>query len=360
MKALVLAGGSGTRLRPLSHTIAKQLIPVANKPVLLYGLEAISDAGIEEVGVIVGDREPEIREVVGDGRSLGLDVTYIRQDAPLGLAHAVLVARDYLAEDDFVMYLGDNVVLGGITSIVDEFRTGGTDATLMVAKVQAPEEYGVAEVDAADRVLSLEEKSTHPRSDLAIVGVYVFSPAIHQAVRDIEPSRRGEREITDAVQWLVEHGADVRAHRHDGYWMDTGRAEQLLDCNRVLLGGVSTDIRGTVDADSELVGPVIVEPGARVVRSHVVGPAIVGPGATVTDSYVGPNTSLGASCRLEDAGIEQSVVLEGTEIRAVRGLTGSLIGRRATVAAAPVSGHSLLIGDHSQTLLARDVSAGRK
>lgn len=259
MKALVLSGGAGTRLRPITHTSAKQLVPVANKAVLFYGLESIAAAGVTEVGVIVGDTAQEIREAVGDGSRFGLDITYIPQDRPLGLAHAVIVARDFLGEDDFVMYLGDNFIVGGITDLVDEFRRTRPDAQILLTRVPDPRAFGVAELDPAGQVVGLEEKPAHPKSDLALVGVYLFTPAIHDAVRAIGPSRRGELEITDAVQRLIDTGARVRSTIIKGYWKDTGNVVDMLEVNRTVLEGVERRIDGEVDEASETVGRVVVE-----------------------------------------------------------------------------------------------------
>ena len=250
MKALVLSGGAGTRLRPITHTSAKQLVPVANKPVLFYGLEAIRDAGVTDVGIIVGDTHAEIEAAVGDGSELGIRVTYIRQDAPLGLAHCVLIAQDFLGDDDFVMYLGDNFIIGGITELVEEFRGGAYDAQILLTKVDNPSQFGVAELGPHGGVTTLVEKPQEPKSDLALVGVYMFRPVIHDAVRAIKPSARGELEITDALQWLIDEGKDVRPHLVTGYWKDTGRLEDMLECNRKVLESVEPHVAGSVDAES--------------------------------------------------------------------------------------------------------------
>jgi glucose-1-phosphate thymidylyltransferase len=278
MKALVLAGGSGSRLRPITHTSAKQLLPVANKPVLFYGLEAIRDAGISDVGIVVGDTAAAIEAAVGDGRAFGLDVTYIRQDAPRGLAHAVLITRDFLGDDDFVMYLGDNFIVGGISPLVDEFRSGRPDAQIMLTTVPDPRQFGVAELDDAGEVVGLEEKPPHPKSDLALVGVYIFTPDVHEAVRHLAPSGRGELEITEAMQWLIDNGHKVRSTTISGYWKDTGNVADMLEVNRMVLEGVEARQQGVVDAASEFIGRVVIESGARVSRSRIVGPAIIGAG----------------------------------------------------------------------------------
>ncbi|WP_055507588.1 glucose-1-phosphate thymidylyltransferase [Nonomuraea pusilla] len=350
MKALVLAGGKGTRLRPLTHTSAKQLVPIANKPVLYYGLEAIRDAGITSVGIVVGDTGREVREAVGDGSRFGLDVTYIQQEEPLGLAHCVLIARDFLGDEPFVMYLGDNFLVGGIAELVESFRTGGYDAQILLTRVAEPQFYGVAELGPSGEIVSLEEKPAHPRSDLAIVGVYSFSPAVHEAVRAIRPSARGELEITDAVHWLIERGHAVQSHLVTGYWRDTGRLQDMLECNRIVLERVEPDVRGTVDRMSEISGRVVVEPGAVVENSVLRGPIVVGADAKIVSSYVGPFTSIGPGCVLNNAEIEYSIVLDGSSIHGVSRIAHSLIGRNVEVSRADgvANTHELMVGDHSR------------
>ena len=354
MKALVLSGGAGTRLRPITHTSAKQLVPVANKPVLFYGLEAIRDAGVTEVGIIVGDTAAEIEAAVGDGSELGISVTYIRQDAPLGLAHCVLIARDFLGEDDFVMYLGDNFIIGGITELVQEFREGTYDAQILLTKVDNPSQFGVAELGPHGRVTTLVEKPKEPKSDLALVGVYMFRPVIHDAVRAIKPSARGELEITDALQWLIDEGRDVRPHLVTGYWKDTGRLEDMLECNRKVLESIEPLVLGSVDADSQLIGRVVVEQGAVIERSTVRGPAIIGRDSVVRDTYVGPFTSIYFGCTLEDTEIEHSIVLEESTIRGVGRIEDSLIGKQVEVSpsSALPRAHRLMLGDHSRVSIA--------
>ncbi|KUO02895.1 glucose-1-phosphate thymidylyltransferase [Streptomyces caeruleatus] len=350
MKALVLSGGAGTRLRPITHTSAKQLVPVANKAVLFYGLESIAAAGITDVGVIVGDTAAEIQDAVGDGSKFGLQITYIPQERPLGLAHAVIVARDYLGDDDFVMYLGDNFIVGGITGLVEEFRTHRPDAQILLTRVQDPRSFGVAELDDAGQVVGLEEKPEHPKSDLALVGVYLFTPAIHDAVRAITPSWRGELEITHALQHLIDARADVRCTVIKGYWKDTGNVADMLEVNRTVLEGLTRRIDGDVDDASETVGRVVVEEGARIVNSRVVGPAVVGAGTVVEDSYVGPFTSIAENCRITDSELEFSIVLRDSSIDGVGRIESSLIGRHVQVTPAPSvpSAHRLVLGDHSK------------
>jgi glucose-1-phosphate thymidylyltransferase len=350
MKALVLSGGSGSRLRPITHTSAKQLLPVANKPVLFYGLEAIRDAGISSVGIVVGDTAPSIQAAVGDGSAFGLDVTYIRQDAPRGLAHAVLIARDFLGDDDFVMYLGDNFIVGGIAALVDEFRSGRPDAQIMLTQVPDPRQFGVAELDASGEVIGLEEKPRQPKGDLALVGVYIFTPAIHDAVVHLKPSWRGELEITEAIQWLIDNGRKVRSTTITGYWKDTGNVADMLEVNRMVLESAEPRCHGMVDAATELIGRVVIESGAEVSGSRIVGPAIIGAGTRVAGSYVGPFTSVAADCTIVDSEIEYSIVLRGASIEGVRRIEASLIGHNVEVTPAPrvPKAHRLILGDHSK------------
>jgi glucose-1-phosphate thymidylyltransferase len=350
MKALVLAGGSGSRLRPITHTSAKQLLPVANKPVLFYGLEAIRDAGIIDTGIVVGDTEPAIREAVGNGESFGLNVTYIRQEAPLGLAHAVLIARDFLGDDDFVMYLGDNFIVGGITGLVDEFRSGRPDAQIMLTQVPDPCQFGVAELDDAGTVIGLEEKPRQPKSDLALVGVYIFTTAVHDAVAQLRPSWRDELEITEAIQWMIDNDRKVLSTTITGYWKDTGNVTDMLEVNRMVLESVEPACHGTADADSELIGRVLLEEGAEVTGSRIVGPVVIGAGTRVTSSYVGPFTSVAPGCVIADSEIEYSILLRGASIKGVRRVEASLIGHDVEVTPAPKvpKAHRLVLGDHSK------------
>ncbi|GIH22374.1 glucose-1-phosphate thymidylyltransferase [Acrocarpospora phusangensis] len=350
MKALVLAGGSGTRLRPITHTSAKQLVPVANKPVLFYGLEAIAAAGVREIGIVVGGTHAEIEAAVGDGSRFGVEVTYLRQEAPLGLAHAVLIARDFLGEDDFVMYLGDNFIVGGINEITGRFTQDRPAAQIMLTQVADPRQFGVAELDGDGRVVGLEEKPREPKSDLALVGVYLFTPAIHQAVAELKPSWRGELEITDAIQWLIDDGRRVESSVISGYWKDTGNVEDMLEVNRLVLESVEPRVAGSVDDASELIGRVVVEAGAVVERSRILGPAIIGPGARVLDSYVGPFTSIAADCVVDGSEIEYSIVLPRSSISGVHRIEASLIGHDVEVTPAPdkPKAHRLVLGDHSK------------
>ncbi|MGW6540422.1 glucose-1-phosphate thymidylyltransferase [Streptomyces sp. NPDC055051] len=353
MKALILAGGLGSRLRPFSHSMPKQLIPIANKPVLVHVVEALRDLGATEIGVVVGDRSGKIEGALGSGARFGVRLTYIPQEAPRGLAHAVAIARPFLGDDDFVMYLGDNMLTDGVQDIARDFVVRRPAAQIVVHKVAHPSEFGVAEVDAEGRVLRLVEKPREPCGDLAVIGVYFFTAAIHAAVDAIRPSARGELEITDAIQWLVERGEDVRARVYEGFWRDTGRVEDVLECNSELLKDLVPSVRGEVDADSELIGAVVVEPGARIVRSRLVGPVIVGAGSVIEDSGVGPCTTIGQDCEVRSSVIEHSLVLDGAQVAGVGSVRGSVIGRQATVTAGGVPGwHRLLVGDHASVEVA--------
>jgi glucose-1-phosphate thymidylyltransferase len=349
MKALVLAGGSGTRLRPITHTSAKQLLPIANKPVLFYGLEALRDAGITDVGMVVGATAAEIRAAVGDGSAFGLQVTYLHQTAPLGLAHAILIARDYLADAPFVLYLGDNFIVGGISALTDSFREACPDAQILLTRVPNPRDFGVATLDGSGRVTGLEEKPSRPKSDLALVGVCMFSPAVHIAVRRIKPSARDELELTDALQWMIDHGQRIESTVITGYWKDTGSVGDLLEANRTVLEGIEARLAGTVDAASEIIGRVVVEPGARIERSRIVGPAVIGPGTTVVGSYIGPYTSIAGGCLVEESEIEYSIVMADATIRGARRLEASLLGRAVQVSPPPGyrEASRLVLGDHS-------------
>lgn len=354
MKALVLSGGSGVRFRPFTYSMPKQLIPIANKPVLEYVIADIRRLGVTEICLVVGEWQDAIFAAIGDGARFGANITYIRQDQPLGLAHAVRIARPFLRGDDFVMYLGDNILTEGVAQIAAEFRRRRPAAELVLHKVADPSAYGVAEVDAGGSVRRLTEKPARPRSDLAVVGVYFFTAAIHEAVGAIAPSARGELEITDAIEWLITQGADVVAREFAGFWRDVGQADHALECNRRLLGDLRPAIAGLVDTASEVRGPVVIAPGARVVRSRIDGPVIVGTGTLVEDSWIGPGTAVGSDCVLRATDLSDSIVLDGAHIRTARGLHGSLIGRCATVGPGEPaeSGHRLVVGDHARIEIA--------
>jgi glucose-1-phosphate thymidylyltransferase len=350
MKGLILSGGRGTRLRPLTHTSAKQLVPVANKPVLFYGIEAMAAAGITDVGIIIAQETgAEIRAAAGDGERFGVSITYIEQDAPLGLAHAVLTAESFLGDDPFVMYLGDNLLRDGITNLVEEFRTNKPDALILLTPVSDPEHYGVAELDG-DRVKRLVEKPAQPPSNLALVGVYMFTPAIFEAGKAIKPSGRGELEITDAIQHLVDAGLRVDSHVVHGWWKDTGQVQDMLDANRLILDDLGERIEGEL-IDSRTEGRVVVEKGARLENSTVRGPAIIGAGARLVNAYIGPYSAVGENVTIEGAELEYSIVLAGSSVRDLDGrIEASLIGRNVAIARSPAlpKAYRFVVGDNAE------------
>jgi len=358
MKGLILSGGAGTRLRPITHTSAKQLVPVANKPILYFGIEDMVEAGITEIGIITGETGPEIRAAVGDGSQFGAKVTYIPQDAPLGLAHCVLIAKDFLGDDDFVMYLGDNLLRQGIAEFVQQFEADATSAQraaaqILLARVPDPQRFGVAVIGESGDVEELVEKPENPKSDLALVGVYLFDKTIHTAVRAIEPSPRGELEITDAIQWLIDNGHRVRHEILDGWWKDTGKLEPLLEGNRLVLEMLETTIEGSVDAATKMSGIVVVEEGATVRNSTLEGPCIVGRNSVIENSHIGPFTSIYFECEISDSTITNSIVLEESSITNVRSLTGSLIGKEVKVTGVDEESHHLMVGDHSVIVISQ-------
>jgi glucose-1-phosphate thymidylyltransferase len=351
LKGLILSGGKGTRLRPITFTSAKQLVPVANKPVLFYGIEAMAAAGIRQVGIIIApETGAEIREAAGDGSRFGVEITYIVQDEPLGLAHAVLTAEPFLGDDPFVMYLGDNLLQGGITDLVEAFRTHAPDTLILLTQVPDPENYGVAELSADGSIVRLVEKPREPASDLALVGVYMFTPLIHEAARSIQPSGRGELEITDAIQWLVDGGHRVESHVVRGWWKDTGRLDDMLEANRLILETIERRVEGEL-TDVQLDGRVIVEPGARLERATVRGPAVIGAGAVVRDAYIGPYTAVGRRCVIEGAEVEHSILLEGSSVRNLNGrMESSLLGRDVTISrdGRQPRAYRFMVGDQSE------------
>jgi glucose-1-phosphate thymidylyltransferase len=349
MKGLILSGGRGTRLRPITFTSAKQLVPVANKPILFYGIEALAASGIRDIGIVVGDTRQEIRDAVGDGSRFGVSVTYIEQSAPLGLAHAVQVSESFLGDEPFCMYLGDNLIRERLAPLVERFRDDKPNAQILLARVPDPSQFGVAELSEG-RVVRLVEKPPVPPSDLALVGVYMFDASVWQAVKSIKPSGRGELEITDAIQWLIDAGRIVRPHVIEGWWKDTGKLEDLLEANRIILDTLLAGSEGTV-VDSELVGKVVVEEGARIVQSTVRGPAIIGKGAVIEGSYIGPFTSIGPGVRVRNSEVEHSIFLEGSSVSDVGGrIESSLIGRNVSIyrTAAKPRSFNFMLGDRSE------------
>jgi glucose-1-phosphate thymidylyltransferase len=350
VKGLILSGGKGTRLRPITHTSAKQLIPVANRPVLFYGIEAIAAAGIDDIGIIIApETGDEIRAAAGDGSRFGVHITYIVQDSPAGLAHAVLTAEPFLGDDAFVMYLGDNLLQGGIVDFVERFRSGACDALILLTAVPDPENYGVAELDG-ERVVRLTEKPRAPRSDLALVGVYMFTASVHDAARAITPSARGELEITDAIQHLVDSGLRVEPHIVEGWWKDTGQLADMLEANRLILDTLEARCDGVLEK-SQLDGRVVVAAGARLERSTVRGPAIIGAGARLIDAYVGPYTAVGDDCVIESSEVEHSILLAGCQVRRLDGrVESSLLGRNVRISRdeRQPRAYRFMLGDNSE------------
>ncbi len=350
MKGLILSGGKGTRLRPLTFTQAKQLVPVANKPVLFYGIEALKEAGIEDIGIVVGDTKDEIKEAVGNGSRWGLRITYIDQEAPLGLAHAVKISEGFLGDEPFVMYLGDNILKSGIKSLVEEFKEKKPNSLILLTEVPDPRLFGVAELKNG-KVVRLVEKPKKPMSNLALVGVYMFDFHVFEAINAIKPSWRNELEITDAIQYLVDKGYEVHPHLVSGWWKDTGKIEDILEANRLILESIIGKIQGKVDETSKINGPVIIEEGVVVQNSIIRGPAIIGAETEIINSYIGPSTAIQERCKIIQTEIEHSIVLEGSEIRDVGSrIDQSLIGRDVKIYKCPPkpSVYRLIVGDKSE------------
>jgi glucose-1-phosphate thymidylyltransferase len=364
VKGLILAGGSGTRLRPITHTSAKQLVPIANKPILFYVIEHMVGAGIREIGIVISDDDTgaAIVDAVGDGSKWDARITYVPQEAPLGLGHCVLISREFLGDDDFVVYLGDNMLQQDLQQFVDRFEAardaqptlGDTpvppSAQILLAHVDDPRQFGVAEFDGNGEIVRLVEKPQQPPSDLALVGVYLFDPNIHEAVRSIQPSGRGELEITDAIQWLLDRGERVVHEVLEGWWIDTGKKDPLLHCNRLVLDTLAPRVDGHVDENSRVEGRVVVEDGAQLVNSVVRGPAIIGQRTRLVDTYVGPYSSIAEDCELIDAEIEHSVVLAASRIVGVHRIHDSLLGREVEVVRSGTRPQAtrLMLGDHSR------------
>jgi len=349
MKALILSGGRGTRLRPITHTSAKQLLPVANKPILFYGIEAVKETGIKDVAIVVGETKKEIMDAVGNGQKWAINVTYIEQEAPLGLAHAVKISQDFIRDESFVMYLGDNLIKDGITSLVREFEKTRPNAQILLARVPHPEQFGVVELKGK-KVVRLVEKPKKPKSDLALVGVYMFDKNIFEAVSNIEPSWRNELEITDAIQYLIDHNFTVRPHIITGWWKDTGKLEDILEANRIILEDLKTYVEGKVDSKSKLLGKVRIEKGAEIRNSVIRGPVIIGENTKIVNSYIGPFTSVYFQVAIENSEIEHSIILEGSKIKDIRRIEDSLVGQNVEVLKSKEkpSAYRIMVGDSSR------------
>ncbi|MBU2599851.1 glucose-1-phosphate thymidylyltransferase [bacterium] len=350
MRALILSGGAGTRLRPITHTSAKQLIPIANKPILFYGIEFIRDAGITEIGIIVGETKEEIKSVVGDGSKWGVKITYLEQEAPLGLAHAVKISQDFLQDEPFVMFLGDNIIKGGIKAFVEQFKEEQPHALILLTEVNNPQQFGVTELKDG-KVIRLVEKPKEPKSNLALVGVYLFDKNIFKAVNSISPSWRNELEITDAIQYLVEHGYTVKPHIITGWWKDTGKLEDMLDANRLILDTREQEIKGSVDSFSRIIGKVVIEEGAIIKNSTIRGPSIIGKNSQIINSYIGPYTSVYCETKVINSEIEHSIILEKCQIVDIGSrIEDSLIGKNVEVVKSPLKpkAYRFMLGDYSQ------------
>jgi len=349
MKALILSGGKGTRLRPITHTGAKQLVPVANKPILFYAIEAIRDAGITDIGIVVGDTHEEIKAAVGTGEKFGVKVTYIHQEAPLGLAHAVKIAEPYLKDEQFVMFLGDNLIKDGITSLVEAYKQSGANCQILLAKVPNPQDFGVAVLEGG-RAVKLIEKPKDPPSDLALVGVYMFDHHIFEAVNAIKPSARGELEITDAIQYLIDHGYRVESHLVTGWWKDTGNLEAMLEANRLILDTLETRIEGDIDEESEVAGRVSIGKGTKIIQSSIRGPAIIGENCHIENAFIGPYTSINNGVTIVASEVEHSIILENCTILNIGSrLEDSLLGKNVRIErnGRKPRAYRMMLGDNS-------------
>ncbi|MCL6473248.1 MAG: glucose-1-phosphate thymidylyltransferase [Firmicutes bacterium] len=351
MKGLILSGGTGTRLRPITFTSAKQLVPVANKPILFYAIETVRNAGINDIGIVVGDTKEEVKKAVGDGSQFGVKVTYIEQEAPLGLAHAVKISEDFIENDSFVMFLGDNLIKDGINSLVDEFRINKPNCQILLASVPNPQQFGVAELNGDGRIKRLIEKPKDPPSDLALVGVYMFDKNIFEAVNAIKPSWRNELEITDAIQYLVDKGYEVHPHVISGWWKDTGKLDDMLEANRIMLEDIETSIRGSVDEKTKIHGRVVIEEGAEILDSVIRGPAVIGKNSKVMHSYIGPFTSIHDNVTITRSEIEHSIILAECVIESIGSrIEDSLLGRNVKVhrSERKPKAYRLMVGDNSE------------
>jgi glucose-1-phosphate thymidylyltransferase len=350
MKGLVLSGGKGSRLRPFTYTNAKQLVPIANKPVIFYTIEQLVECGITDIGIIVGDTAEQVKAACGDGSRFGATITYIQQEAPLGLAHAVATAKDFLGDSRFVLYLGDNFVMGGIQSHVARFAANGNCSQILLHPVPNPEAFGIAQMDG-DRVSRIVEKPLEPMGNLAVIGIYMFDPAVHEVIKTLRPSARGELEITDAIQGLIDRGLRVDAQIMDQYWIDTGKMDDMLNANRTVLAAMTDRRDGAIDEKTRVHGPVIIEPGARVEDSVLRGPLIIGHDTVIAHSYIGENTAIDARCYIKGCRIEDSIVMEDSRLEELHWpVVKSMIGRNVELigGGSPSGSYSLTLGDHSR------------
>lgn len=351
MKGLILSGGKGTRLYPITFNRAKQLVPVANKPVLFRVIEAIKEAGIDDIGIVIGDTGAEIREAVGQGRRWGVNITYIPQEAPLGLAHAVKISQDFLGDERFVIFLGDNVIQGGISALIRQFASSAWNSQVVLTEVDQPQHYGVAELDEQGKIKRLVEKPHNPPSNLALVGIYMFDHNVFTAVNSIKPSWRGELEITDAIQWLVENGYAVHPYIHRSWWIDTGKPIDMLEANNRVLAEIEHKVEGYIDRDSKIDHLVTVERGAEIINSVIRGPAIIGEDTRIVNSYVGPFTSIFHHTLVENSEIEHSIVLDHSRIVGIPSrIEDSIIGRDVEITYSPIKpkAYKMTLGDHSR------------
>ena len=349
MKGLILSGGYGTRLRPLTYSQQKQLIPVGNKPILFYAIEDLIEAGIKDIGIIVGPNKEQVIDMV-KSKDWNANIGFIYQSEPKGIAHAIIVAEDFLDNEPFVMYLGDNILKEGIVEHVEEFKQSDAEASILLTKVPNPQEFGIAELNEKNEIVRLIEKPKTPPTNFAVIGIYMFRPAIFQAVKEIRPSWRNQLEIVDAIQWLIDHDYKVKSVFVKGWWKDTGKPEDIIHANRLVLDEIEETRNFGILKNSKINGRVVIEKDAVIENSLIKGPAIIGKNSRIMDSYIGPYTSIGENCEVKDSEIEDSVVMEGTNIKGIKRIVESLIGRGAKVTEndSLPKGHRLVIGDNSQ------------
>ena len=353
IKGLILAGGHGTRLRPLTHTGPKQLIPIANKANILYCLEDLRDAGIKEIGVILGTNMPEkVKELLGDGKKWGVKIRYIVQGAPKGIAHAIYCSKKFMGNDPFVVYLGDNIIAGGIKGLVERFRAENADGAVALCKVKDPNRFGVAELDSKGNIIGSVEKPKVPKSDLAIIGIYIFTKTVFSIIRKQKPSWRNELEVTDSIQGMIDKGFKIQSHVVTGWWKDTGKPEDILDANHLVLDDLEPSMEGKVDKDADIKGRVSIGKGTVIREGSVIkGPTIIGKDCVIgPHTYIGPYTAIGDGCKVVGGEIEASILMNGVEVSCGKRLVNSLIGANCVIGKA--EGHKpegirLVVGENS-------------